>query len=569
MQNKSLRDYLNQLQELVKLSNYEDCIKLLNDAIYDYPDDNKLKLNLGNIYKLLDQTTNAIDIFSSLTSSDHGALANNNLSLIYLELGQLDRSIEHAEKALEINQDYDDAKFNLALAHFNKKNLSTSSSLLEDLQSSKEFSSRAMELKIRIQQINCDWSRWNDTLYLLSSNKLTVHPFLHVSHINDEKLNFINAKDWANHESLSDKSTVNMAKKPDVKIKLGFFCGEIRNHPTFHLIKNLFKEIDKNKFIMTMFSYDHEEVEKNYIKNEFHDFVDISYMKRNEANACIKNFDIDVLIDLTTIISDNRQYILDNDSAKIIIAYLGFPGTTGNVLYDYILTDSTTTPMHQQEYYTEKFLFLPNTYQVNDGDLNTLDTPPREKFNLPTKGIILGSLNQSFKLDPQTFNIWMEILKKYDDTYLWLLDEGADMRANIKACSENYVDSNRIIFAEKVDRSAHLSRINLIDIALDTLIYNGHTTTLEMLQSGVPVVTCKGHHFASRVSASLLNTLGVSDLIANDIHSYRNIIVNLIEDKSALERIKEKINLNLKKSNLFDIKGFAGSFEAAITSLFT
>ena len=225
--------------------------------------------------------------------------------------------------------------------------------------------------------------------------------------------------------------------------------------------------------------------------------------------------------------------------------------------------------MHQQKYYTEKFLFLPNTYQVNDGELNTLDTPSREKFNLPTKGIILSSLNQSFKLDPQTFNIWMEILKNFDDTYLWLLDEGADMRANIKACSENYVDSNRIIFAEKVDRSTHLSRIKLIDIALDTLIYNGHTTTLEMLQSGVPVVTCKGNHFASRVSASLLNTLGVSDLIANDIHSYRNIIVNLIEDKSALERIKEKIDLNLKRSNLFDIKGFAGSFERAITSLFT
>ena len=158
--------------------------------------------------------------------------------MIYLELGQLDRSIEHAEKALEINQDYDDAKFNLALAHFNKKNLSKSSLLLEDLQSSKEFSSRAIELKIRIQQINCDWSKWNDTHYLLSSNKLTVHPFLHVSHINDEKLNFINAKDWANNESLHDKPTINMTKKPDVKIKLGFFCGEIRKPPPLQILKN-------------------------------------------------------------------------------------------------------------------------------------------------------------------------------------------------------------------------------------------------------------------------------------------------------------------------------------------
>ncbi len=569
MQNKSLSEYLSKLQELVNASNYEDCIKLLNNAIHEYPDNNKLKLNLGNVHKLLDQSSEAIKVFSSLITSDVGALANNNLSLIYLELGEVNKSIEHAEKALDINQNYEDAKFNLALAHFNNKNLSRSSSILEDLINSNKFSSRAMELKIRIQQISCDWSKWEDTVNLLSKNKLTVHPFLHVSHIDDDELNFINALHWAKLKPTFHKWTNNKSKKPEDKIKLGFLCGEIRNHPTFHLIKNLFKEIDKNKFIIIMFSYNHDDIEKNYIENELHEFVDISNLVRNEANKCIKDFDIDVLIDLTTIISHNRQDVLSKDSAKIIISYLAFPGTTGDELYDYVITDRIITPPNKQRFFTEKFLFLPNTYQVNEGQLNTYDTPLRENFNLPKEGIILGSLNQSFKLEPTTFNIWIEVLQKYDNTYLWLLDEGAEMRENLIAYGKKYIDSTRIIFAEKVDRKTHLSRISLIDIALDTLIYNGHTTTLEMLQSGVPVVTCRGNHFASRVSASLLNTLDVCELIADDKLSYKNIIIDLIENKRALEGLKQKIDLNLEKSKLFDIKHFAESFETAIISVLT
>ena len=160
-----------------------------------------------------------------------------------------------------------------------------------------------------------------------------------------------------------------------------------------------------------MFSYNHNQKEKNEIAQYFTDFVDLDGLSDGDANRHLRDYDLDILIDLTTIISRNRQSILDQNSAKFIISYLAFPGTTGNGLYDFMLTDKTVTPEAQQDYFEEKFLYLPNTYQVNNGEVNITEITTRESCGLPKNGLILGSLNQSFKLDPVLFEIWLQILQ--------------------------------------------------------------------------------------------------------------------------------------------------------------
>ena len=564
MQNKTINEYLEQLKIYVQEHNYDDSIDLLKDAISQYPEENKLKLNLGNIYKLLDQNGDAVNIFSMLENSEVADLANNNLSLIYLEQGDLEKSIEHAKIALGFNQDYSDAKFNLALAFFEKKNYKDSLLLLSQLSETDDYKARAFELKIRIQQIICDWSSYQTTNGILYSNELIVHPFLHISHIDNEEKNFLNAMEWSNNTTGENK--IMHLKADKTPIKLGFLCGEIRNHPTFHLIKNFFKELNDELFSITIFSYNHEEKERDYIGGSIK-FVDLTKMDGKNANSCIKTFDIDVLIDLTTIISHNRQNILDKNCARVIIAYLAFPGTTGNMLYDYILTDAIVTPESQQKFYKEKFLTLPLTYQVNDGNMNIETKLDRKSYNLPINGTILGSLNQSFKLEPVMFDAWIDILQRHDDTYLWLLDEGEDMKKNILSFVNKRIDQKKIIFAERVERGRHLNRIHNIDIALDTRIYNGHTTSIEMLQSGIPLVTLEGKHFASRVSTSLLHALEIKELIAEDIDSYKEIVSTLINDNNALSLLKRKIQQQLSESKLIDTSFFARSFENAIIGI--
>ena len=274
------------------------------------------------------------------------------------------------------------------------------------------------------------------------------------------------------------------------------------------------------------------------------------------------------MIDLTTIISHNRSNIINQDIAKITIAYLAFPGTTGSQIYDYILTDNVVTPLDNQKYFTEQFLYLPKSYQVNNGDINTGIKNERSDFNLPNEGIILGCLNQSFKLDPVFFDIWLSIMKNHESTYLWLLDYGYEMRENIKKFIDKRIDSKRIIYADRINYERHLKRIQHIDIALDTRIYNGHTTTIEMLQAGVPLVTLKGSHFASRVSSSILKSLELNDFITESYEEYESKIISLInqdECASAKNLIKQKIN----NPGIFSVRSFTKDFEQTLLKCFS
>ena len=165
------------------------------------------------------------------------------------------------------------------------------------------------------------------------------------------------------------------------------------------------------------------------------------------------------------------------------------------------------------------------------------------------------------------FDAWIDILQKHEDTYLWLLDEGEDMKRNILSYIDKRISQKRIIFAERVERERHLARIRNIDIALDTRVYNGHTTSIEMLQSGIPLITLEGRHFASRVSTSLLHALGIEDLVAKDIDGYKEIASTLINDASALISLKNKIQQQLSESKLMDRRFFARSFEDTILGI--
>ena len=566
MKDRTLNEYISELKSFIDSNNYLSCIDLLLQAIKHYPDEDKLKLNLGNIYKMLDRTNDAIDTYTSLQETPLSYMANNNLSLIMLELGEFEKCIKYAQESLKDNNNYNDAKYNLAVGLFERKEYIKSLDVCLELIDDDDYKNKALELKIRIEQITCYWDNFKKTQQLLKSNEITVHPFLHISIVSDESSNYKNACAWKN-DNISSRTKKELMKSP-VKIRLGFLCGEIRNHPTYYLIKNLFKKINNDTFSVYMFSYDHETGKKLHIENDFNEFIDITKLNASESKDKIKSYNLDILIDLTTIISHNRSNIIHQDIAKVIIAYLAFPGTTGSHVYDYILTDNVVTPLEKQKYYTEQFMFLPKTYQINNGDINTDVKSERSDFNLPSDGIILGCLNQSFKLDSVFFDIWINIMKNHENTYLWLLDYGDEMKQNINKFIAKRIGLQRIIYADRIDYESHLQRIQHIDIALDTRIYNGHTTTTEMIQAGIPLVTLQGTHFASRVSSSILNNLGLNDFITESYEEYERKIISLIDQDECIcakELIKQKIN----NPEILSVDNFAKEFEQTLLKCFS
>ena len=565
MQNKTLNEYISELKSLINNNDYIPCIDLLLQAIKHYPYEEKLKLNLGNIYKMLERKDEAIDVYTSLLKTSLSSIAYNNLSLIMLELGKNDRCIKYAREALKSNSEYNDAKYNLAVGLFENMEYSKSLAMCSELIDNIDYKNRAYELKARIEQITCSWDSYFNTQVLLKSNRIAVHPFLHISSVLDENSNYRNALSW--NENYVTPRRKKRLLQTSGKIKLGFLCGEVRNHPTFYLIKNLFKNLNKDIYSLYMFSYNHEENKKLSIEKDFDEFVDITLLNSTESTKKIKDFELDILIDLTTIISYNRSNIIHRGISKIIIAYLAFPGTTGSDKYDYILTDRIVTPEEQQKFYTEQFLYLSGTYQINNGLRNTDIRNQRSDFKLPNDGIILGCLNQSFKLEPVFFDIWINIMTNHKNTYLWLLDYGDEMKHNIDKFINRRVDPKRIIYANRINYESHLKRIQHIDIALDTRIYNGHTTTIEMIQSGIPLVTLKGTHFASRVSSSILNNLGLDDFITNSHEEYENKIMSLINDRE-FESAKILINQKINNPEILSIQSFAADFEKTLLKCF-
>jgi protein O-GlcNAc transferase len=251
--------------------------------------------------------------------------------------------------------------------------------------------------------------------------------------------------------------------------------------------------------------------------------------------------------------------------APVQVSYLGFPGTTGADFIDYIITDKIVTPEDQSLYYTEKFVYMPHCYQIND---NMQPVSKREwkraDFGLPENSFIFCSFNNSYKIDPILFDSWMRILKQVPDSVLWLGCGRKMVEDNLKrAAEERGIEFERLIFAETMQKDEHLSRLKFADLALDTRIVNGHTTTSDTLWAGVPVVTLQGGHFASRVSSSILSAIGLPELITYNLDEYEALATRLALSPPELLHIRQRIAENRLAMPLFDTPRFVRNLETA------
>ncbi|MFL2568533.1 MAG: tetratricopeptide repeat protein [Gammaproteobacteria bacterium] len=560
---KSLDDYVDNIQLQLRDGNFKEALKEIQKALSDYPTNPKLYINGGNIFKILGNLDDAESYYTKALSIHKSKEVLNNLSVIHIERRNYDQAISLAKEAIEIDPAYVDAMHNLSLAQDS----------LGNYDEAEKYSSKACALNnykdakylvllIRILQNTCNWKDIDEISKMLDQHigNGLEHPFLSISRTDNEENNYKVACSWAKRDIQRNNGEVF-----NKKIKLGYLCGEFRNHPTNHLIKNLFKHHNNSNFEVYIFSYNHDDAAREYIENNVYKFLSLNDLDNEKASKLIVDHNLDILIDLTIIITNNRQDIINNNSAKKIISYLGFPGTSGSKIYDYIITDQTVTPLSQQKYYTEKFLYMPRTYQVNDGEriyLNKKLTSKKD-HGLPEASLILSCFNQSFKIDKLMFNCWVDILNKVDDAYLWLLEDNEISKNNIYSYAEKQgIESNRVIFAPRVNRQDHLDRLKLSDVTLDTRIYNGHTTTTDSIQCAVPVVTLMGNHFASRVSASILQAVGLNDLITKNILDYKSLVIKLATKPDYLDEIKNKLKGESSFINdFYDLKKFTKELE--------
>jgi predicted O-linked N-acetylglucosamine transferase (SPINDLY family) len=284
----------------------------------------------------------------------------------------------------------------------------------------------------------------------------------------------------------------------------------------------------------------------------------------------IQQLEIDIAIDLNGITRNSRPNILSRRPAPVQVNYLGYAGSMGAEYIDYIIADSTVVPRDQFAFFSEKVVWLPDSFMVNDSRRRVADgTPTRSECALPADDFVFCCFNNAFKIAPDIFKIWMRILKATPNSVLWLSESGATAVANLRReAKSNGVSPDRLIFATRVPSVAdHLARLRQSDLFVDTLPYNAHTTAADALWVGVPVLTCPGATFPARVAASLNNAIGLPELIVPSLEEYEKLALALACDPSGLSALKAKLARHRGTYPLFDTKRFARNIEAAYRTM--
>jgi predicted O-linked N-acetylglucosamine transferase (SPINDLY family) len=334
----------------------------------------------------------------------------------------------------------------------------------------------------------------------------------------------------------------------------------------------LFELHDKNQFEIVGFSFGPTANDwmRQRLEKSFDQFIEVGSKSDVEVAKLSRDLNIDIAVDLKGFTQDARTGIFSYRAAPIQVNYLGYPGTMGADYIDYIIADKTLIPLDAQSSYTEKVVYLPNSYQVNDRKRIISDRQfTRQELGLPEDRFVFCCFNNNFKILPATFTSWMRILKAVDGGVLWLFRENPRAVDNLKKEAEKQgIPADRLVFAGRLPLPEHLARHRQADLFLDTFPYNAHTTASDALWAGLPVLTLTGQSFASRVAASLLNAIGLSELITNTQEEYEALAIELAKNPKKLADIKLRLANNRLTAPLFDTPLFTKNLESAYLRMY-
>ncbi|MGK9052282.1 O-linked N-acetylglucosamine transferase family protein [Xaviernesmea oryzae] len=388
----------------------------------------------------------------------------------------------------------------------------------------------------------------------------------------DEKVNAIAGADTGQKKPAGVTAKRHaMPHKWGDKLRIGYLSADLwTDHAVMKALRGVLEAHDRTRFDITLFcNTDPENLRTRNSANreEWGKIVSVRGKTDEEAVDAIKAANIDILVDLQGHTADNRVFLLNHMTAPIHVTWLGYPGTVVNVDIDYLICDRTVVPESSIPNYYEKLCWMPETFFPNSVAHRPLPgSVERQVCGMPDGAFIFSCFHSQWKYTRTTVDLWARILKEAPDAYLYLIcRERFGARANLrKAFADAGISSDRILFGDRlVDYTSYLTRISLTDLGLDTYPYNGHTTTSEKLWSGLPMLTYKGTNFASRVSESLLNALGLPEMVADDPDDYVRRAVHFYNNREELAQIRKRLHANRFTHPLFDADRFCRHLEKA------
>ena len=570
--------HYNKGNALKHLNRLEEAVESFNKAIDIQPEYVEAYIHRGNLFLELKRLKEALaDYEQALAANPNIAEAHSNRGNVLQELKKFNEAVASYEKAIYLNSGYAEAYSNrgnalLEIKRYDEAVISYKQAI--NIQPDIEYLLGAL---INAKMYMCDWEGFDESLNNLINNirgnKKSSPPFQILSLTDKLDVQRKVAQTWildkTSAKAVSEEEVRN--KKLTNKIRIGYFSGDFREHPVSYLAVGLFEAHDKDRFELIAFSYgpfDSSSI-SNRISCAFSDFKNVGQLTDKDIALLSNEMNVDIAIDLSGLTQYGRPGIFTHRAAPIQLSYLGYLGTMGSESYDYLLADKFLIPEENQQYYSEKIIYLPS-YQVNDSKRTISDRKfTKEELGLPEKGFVFCCFNNSYKITPQIFDVWMRILQSVPDSVLFLFSENKWVIKNLqKEAEKRGVSNSRLIFADHISKDDYLARYRVADLFLDTLPYNAGTTASDALWTGLPVLTCSGESFASRMAASLLISLELPELITSSIEQYEKIAIDLAKNQSKLNAVKDKLRQSKTKSILFDTEKMTSKIELAYIKIY-
>ncbi|MFM7084591.1 MAG: tetratricopeptide repeat protein, partial [Hyphomicrobium sp.] len=589
------QDQINALISLYTKGQYHDVLQRGESLQQEYPESALLLNILGATNTALKKYDVAVLCFQkALEFHPNYAEALNNLSVVLRDLKRYEEAIKTIQKALALQPDYPEAHNNLgiicddlkryedAISSYTKalqlnpkysdaaKNLGNTWNVLKRYEEAVAAYTKAVVLnprnaeafakKVHLQSHMCVWESLlsdQEKISELGLSSPSVSPFSMLA-FEDNPLHHKLRSQCYVSENIKNRNALPILRqdRKHERIRVGYFSSDFYDHATMYLMAGLFEKHDKRRFSIYAYSFgpDKNDGMHQRLKKAVDVYRDVRALNDLQIADLAREDEIDIAIDLKGYTQDSRLGIFSARAAPIQINYLGYPGTLGASFMDYIIADRQVIPTEYQEYYTEKVIYLPHSYQVNDNKRQISDRSlTRSEMGLPENGFVFCCFNNNFKISPQEFDIWMRLLCQVDNSVLWLFkgNEWADRNLR-KEAEMRGVNPCRLVFADKKPLGEHLARQRLADLFLDTFHYNAPTTASDALWVGFPVLTKGGQGFAARVGASLLRAIDVPELITTTKEEYEAKALELARDPWKLTALKDKLARQKDLAPLFD-----------------
>ena len=597
-----------------QLGKIHESIDTYLSALNINPKSAQTHYNLAISYEGLNSPNEALKHYQCCLQLDaSNFLAHNNLGLILKDQGLYEKALAHFQAAFEAKPSYSEALVNIG-SMFNEMSRFTEAlhffdeALKITIGNSDLLYNKSIaltHLKRHSEALDCintafalnpeteyiigallnlkmylgDWSDVdslvNTTETSVLKNKRCITPFSTIAVTDKPDVIYSSSKIFSEHKFPGLSESIWAPPHTNAKIRIAYLSSDFNDHPVGYLTAGLIENHNREIFDVLGFSTavnPPNSLTRDRFKASFDQFIDLQNKTDEEAMLLIRKLNIDILINLNGHTSTTpRTGIFSRRAAPIQINFLGFAGTMGSTYMDYIIADRIVIPKENIKFYSEKICFLPNSYMLDDPKRLRSDNEfTRKDFGLPENAFIFSCFNNSYKINPKVIAAWCRILHQSPHSVLWLANHNTSFKINfLKLTAELGIESDRIIFASRVDKmSDHLARLSLADLFLDTYPYNAHTTGIDSLKAGVPVLSILGKSFASRVGASLLNAVGMPKLVVRNENEYIEFATSLYLDPEKIKSIRSELKHKLSTSPLFNLGLFTMHIESAYQQMY-